>query len=265
MRRLRATRTLARLASTLVDDVAAFVFPETCLHCGASELDAGAAPVPSRLHDGRLRRPLVGGFSLPLRLLCPTCCSQLATVTPCGAGAHDLAAFAPSPALFRLVHALKYEGCTELVPWFGARLARVARRLPRAPHVLVPVPLHPERLAARGFNQSALLARDVGARLGLPVWESLLARHKPTQPLARLAHAERRIEVRDAFVRGPAGYDAGIGIVLVDDVVTTGSTRDAARAALGPRWGARSVFLGLCRARDAAPWDPPVAVPAQPS
>ena len=52
------------------------------------------------------------------------------------------------------------------------------------PLALVPIPLHPQRLAARGFNQSALLAHDVGARLGVPVWENFLERRRSTPPLA---------------------------------------------------------------------------------
>jgi ComF family protein len=259
MNRLR--RLPARAAGRAFDDVAAFLFPEVCRGCGAGDVDApfwrGTGRPRSRLQDGRLRRRILGPLSLPLRLLCASCCEALVPlrVPVASAPSLDVVAFEPSPVLFTLVHALKYDGIVELIPWFGARLARVARRLlPRGPLALVPVPLHAQRLAERGFNQSALLAHDVGARLGVPVWEALLVRREATPPLAQLAHVERRIRVENAFVRRSSKRSDAIRVVLVDDVITTGATRDAARAALGEPAARRAAFLGLCRAREASRW-----------
>lgn len=259
MNRLR--RLSARAAGRVVDDVAALLFPEICRQCGAADVDASSlgstGHASSRLQNGRLRRRILGPLSLPLRLLCASCCAKLEPQRAPSAPtlSRDVVAFQPSPALFTLVHALKYDGVVELVPWLGARVARVARRLlPRGPIALVPVPLHALRLKERGFNQSALIAHDVGARLGVPVWEALLVRTAPTPPLARLAHAERRARVENAFASRPSTRSQAIRVVLVDDVVTTGATREAARAALGPEASARAAFLGLCRAREASPW-----------
>ena len=254
-RRRRARRLAARWLGALVDDGAAFVFPESCLACGRGDLDRlpTLGRVPSRLQNGRLRHRIVGPWSVPLRLLCGSCCAALSASPPADCTAVDVAAFTPSPILFRLLHALKYEGLVELVPWFGARLARAAQRMIHKPNsVLVPIPLHPQRHAERGFNHSALLAHDVGARLGVPVWDGLLERRKPTRPLARMAHAERRAEVRNAFVRRAAVAD--LRVVLVDDVVTTGATRDAVRAVLEAPRPLESASLALCRARDAPTW-----------
>jgi len=89
--------------------------------------------------------------------------------------------------------------------------------------VLCPVPLHPDRLRARTFNQCELLCRELGGRLGLPV-ASLLVRTRATGSQVELAEQERRANVRGAFALAPGAAVAGRRIVLVDDLWTTGST-----------------------------------------
>lgn len=110
---------------------------------------------------------------------------------------------------------------------------------------LVPVPLHWRRLWRRGFNQSLLIARALGAQLGWPVAEHLLRRHRHTVPQQGLDRAARRRNVRGAFaLRGPA---PGV-VVLVDDVMTTGATAETAAETLRIG-GARRVYLcALARA-----------------
>jgi ComF family protein len=105
---------------------------------------------------------------------------------------------------------------------------------------IVPVPLHPARQRERGFNQAALLARELAGYLQCPVVEDVLMRSKPTTPQVGLDPAERRANVRGAF--GCAdGSLAGSCVLLVDDVYTTGSTLEAACTALF-RSGVRSVW-----------------------
>ncbi len=115
---------------------------------------------------------------------------------------------------------------------------RAARDGP-APDLLVPVPLHPRRLAERGYNQSLLLARGLAGLPGLGLDPAALARVRDTPPQARLAGAERRDNLRGAFA-ADRGRVAGRGVVLVDDVMTTGGTLEEASLAL-LRAGARSV------------------------
>ena len=96
---------------------------------------------------------------------------------------------------------------------------------------LVPVPLHPKRLAERGFNQAALLAGELGRRWRIPVFPTLLARIVPTQPQSELTEAERRQNVREAFALRRAAAVKGGHLLLIDDILTTGSTAaECARA-----------------------------------
>ncbi|KPV41392.1 hypothetical protein AN478_02095 [Thiohalorhabdus denitrificans] len=97
--------------------------------------------------------------------------------------------------------------------------------------LLVPVPLHRRRMADRGFNQALLLARLLGARHGLPVRAFALARTRPTGTQVGLADRQRTANVRDAF-RARRWPVADRRVALVDDVVTTGATADAAARAL---------------------------------
>lgn len=90
--------------------------------------------------------------------------------------------------------------------------------------VIVPVPLHPQRLRWRGFNQSHLLARRLGRHAAVPVDPFVLARVRPTPPQVGLNEADRRRNVAGAFAVTSATALANTRALLVDDVYTTGAT-----------------------------------------
>lgn len=115
--------------------------------------------------------------------------------------------------------------------------------------ILLPIPLHPLRLVERGYNQSALLARHTAKVHGLPVETRLIERSAATSVQARLSQRQRERNVASAFrVRSLRANDAA-PLVLVDDVVTTGSTLDACAEAL--RAAGLSPALALCVANKA--------------
>ncbi len=97
--------------------------------------------------------------------------------------------------------------------------------------IIVPVPLHPTRLRERGYNQAALLARELGSRLSIPVGEGSLIRTRATAPQVGLDAQQREANVSGAF-ECTTGELATKGVLLVDDVFTTGSTLGACCAAL---------------------------------
>lgn len=101
------------------------------------------------------------------------------------------------------------------------------------PDVLIPLPLHPDRLKQRGFNQSLELARHVGKALKIPVNNSLLLRTRATPRQSGLNRKAREKNIRGAFevnTRNASMQIKGKHLALIDDVITTGSTtREAAR------------------------------------
>jgi len=141
-----------------------------------------------------------------------------------------------------LVHRLKYNDRLELARALGPMMARAGAELLETADVIVPVPLHRWRLWRRRFNQAMALASAISARSGIPCDPFLLTRVKHTQRQVGLTKAQRRENLQGAFrVSGHAKARLrGKRVLLVDDVLTTGSTANAASRAL-LRGGAASV------------------------
>ncbi len=143
-----------------------------------------------------------------------------------------------------LVARLKYSDRLDLAPALGRMMARAGAELARDADVIVPVPLHRVRLWRRRYNQSMELARPVAAASDKPCDPSLLARVKRTRPQVGLSRAQRGENLQGAF-RVPDDAKprlAGRRVLLVDDVMTTGATANAAARAL-LRGGASAVDL----------------------
>lgn len=134
----------------------------------------------------------------------------------------------------QLLHRFKFRQERRLAVPLGHLLAEVWRRYPelRGATVLVPVPLAPERLAERGFNQAADLARVLGEVVGRPVAEDALLRAGGGLAQSRRSEARRRAAVRGAFRAFRPGLVAGQRVLLVDDVLTTGATAESCALAL---------------------------------
>jgi ComF family protein len=138
---------------------------------------------------------------------------------------------------------------------YGRKIA-IARTMARymAPLVggdsdrlLVPVPLHRTRLWGRGFNQSALVARELSRRLGIPADPLALARIRRTPPLKGMSPLQRRKTVAGAFRVRDKLKVAGKTIILVDDVLTTGSTAEACARSLTRAGAARVELVSWAR------------------
>jgi ComF family protein len=129
------------------------------------------------------------------------------------------------------IHRFKYSNLRPLAQPLGRLAAEYLSRNPLPVEALVPVPLHAGRLRERGYNQAALLARQIGDATCLPVVVDALARVKSTAPQVGLSAAQRRQNVEGAF-HCSRTIVAGKNVLLVDDVCTTGSTLEACAIAL---------------------------------
>jgi len=220
----------------------ALFFPERCVSCGQA-----GSPFCSEC-----QRKVE--FVLPP--LCPLCgnpssselfCQRCQQSAPAIDGVRSVAFF--EPPLRQAVHALKYRGLRSLAAPLAGLMAVYWRRDSLPAGVIVPVPLHRSRLRERGYNQAALLARALGAEIGLPVREDWLVRTRATLPQVELDASERKKNVADAFQCRNSDAVAGRRVLLIDDVCTTGATLESCSLALREA-GAQSVWaFTLARAR----------------
>jgi ComF family protein len=144
------------------------------------------------------------------------------------------------------IHLYKYGRVKTMRRPLGELLAAA---LPREEHFdgVVPVPLHWRRRWQRGFNQSELLARGIGKRCGIPVVRAL-RRTRYTSTQAGLSNTGRRVNVAAAFAVRRGQALTGKRLLLIDDVLTTGSTAAACARVLRRAGAARIVLLTVARA-----------------
>ncbi len=190
----------------------------------------------------RLKRPLCPGCALPgWDDLCPVC--QRRPLELSGIAVNLVFEGVARKA----VHQLKYRNLRALAPSMATVMAEALRTMSPPVDALVPIPLHRRQLRRRGYNHSAVLAREVGWRLDIPVSENALRRVTEGPSQVSLTSREGRwANVADAFA--PAASVEGKDIVLVDDVMTTGGTLHSAGAVLRQA-GAQTVWA-LVFARD---------------
>ncbi len=216
-------------------------FPRRCVGCGR----VGSFLCPDCLGKlPRLTAPFCPRCGRPQAsgIVCPNCWQRATEID----GIRSTFRF--DEVVRKSVHELKYRNLKAISPCLAELLADYLKENPLPGEALVSVPLHPRRLRERGYNQSGLLAGELGKRIGLPVIEDCLIRVKQAQPQVRAVDVEeRRRNVADAFVCRDEKV-SGKQIILIDDVCTSGATLESCAAALKDR-GATSVW-GLTLARE---------------
>lgn len=244
----RAERFL-RLLRAAPGAIANAVLPPTCLACGVPIAGEGGLCSACWNRLDLIERPFCEQLAIPFSY-------------DLGAGALSAEAIANPPVFERLravalydgvarelVHALKYRDHLELVRWMGSWMTRAGAELIADTDVIVPVPLHWQRLWWRRFNQSAALASEIGVRSGMPTALDVVRRVRSTRNQVGQSRSAREDNVRGAF-RVDAEHKiaiAGRRVLVVDDVCTTGATLGAVSRAL-KRAGAVAVD-GLVFAR----------------
>lgn len=229
-----------RLGFWLRCDPARLLWPSRCLACeadGEDGLDLCAACVAALPWNASA----CGRCAQPLPQPAEACGACLSTRTSALTEVHAACLYAPP--LDRLLLRFKFHGDLAAGRLLAQLMAQAFADRPR-PAALLPVPLHRSRLRQRGYDQALELARPLAHSLDLPLLDSLLTRRHDTAPQSRLDAAARKRNLKDAF-QVQASPLLPLHVTLIDDVMTTGATLQAAALALR-RAGVARVDAWVC-------------------
>jgi len=230
-------------AKTVLD----LLFPPLCTGCRAPVADAGfCAACWSTLRFLDDPGCTCCGLPFPVALEGENLCAACLARPPAFDQARAILAYDEHSR--GAILALKHADRLDLVPGFGQWLERAGRELIAGSDLIVPVPLHRFRLWRRRYNQAAELARALSRRTGLALDTAALVRSRPTPSQGAMPSAKaRRRNVMGAFQVPERQRVAGKHVLLVDDVVTTGATAEAAARALRRAGAAGVQILALAR------------------
>ena len=229
------------LTGHLQEKVVDFFFPRRCIGCGKV---GDFLCVDCRQKLPRILKPICKKCGKPESsgTLCSACWGQKTEID----GIRSVFRF--EGIIRQAIHDLKYRNLKSISGCLAMLIADYLQDNPVHGGVLVPVPLHSQRLRERGYNQSGLLVRELGKLIVLPVIDDSLCRLKDSLPQARTTTIdERRKNVKEAFAcQGEELKEKNV--ILIDDVCTSGATLEACAVALKAD-GAISVW-GLTLARE---------------
>lgn len=141
--------------------------------------------------------------------------------------AQSLYRFEGEGGVREILHRIKYDDDEKLALGLGKQLGRqILQSNAALPDCLVPVPLHPNKLKKRGFNQSERLARGIASAIDIPVEDNLLIRKGDQSSQTKLGRMHRWENISEAFDLKNS-LRPGVHIGIVDDMITTGSTLEA--------------------------------------
>jgi ComF family protein len=247
--------TLRNMANGALRTALDLVYPPTCLACRAAVGATGTLCSACWNKTRFIERPYCERLGTPFAQdLGPGLLSPEAMADPPVWGrARAVVIYDDGPGR-ALIQRLKYYDRLDVARPLGRWMARAGAELLADADLLIPVPLHRWRLASRRFNQAMALAKVISGETGVPADPLALTRVKPTPPQVGLSKARRAENMQGAF-RVPDESRprvAGRAIVLVDDVLTSGATSNAAARALLRAGAAKVDVVVFARVANAA-------------
>jgi len=206
----------------MINQILSLLFPESCPLCKKPSTDHHIAPICpdcwQMIHP--YRGPLCQRCGKPLVSPVSSICGGCLKDEPPFKLARSFGLY--EGVLKKAINLLKYQGIKRL----SKPLSELILQTIEIPAVdaVVPVPLHERRLKEREFNQSALIARHIAKRLGIPLLPDCLIKTRDTMPQVGLSMKERAKNIKKAFEIKDRDLLNGKDIMLVDDVFTTGAT-----------------------------------------
>ena len=243
---------LVSFLSAAARGLADTIVPPRCLNCRAPLGSHDALCARCWRQVRFIRAPLCDrlGIPLPFDTGGPIVSAAALANPPDWDRARAVAHF--GPVTRELIHGFKYGDRHDARRLFGRWLASAGAELLADADCMVPVPLHRWRLVSRKFNQAQLLAAEVAQITRVPVDAFMIERVKATTPQVGLSEAERRQNLSGALrvAEKARGRIEGAKLVLVDDVITTGSTAAACARVLRRAGAARVDVLALALVTD---------------
>ena len=227
------------MLTTLFEPFLTLLYPPRCLVCKALGTSGLCAACAGKITSVATPFCFVCGHTLS-DSRCTNCAAQTPAFRRCRSlGVYD-------GVLRHAIHQFKYRDRPQLAGPLGHLLADYARvQASDLNHLrfdtLLPVPMHPVRQRIRGYNQSERLARILGAELSLPLLPNVLVRVRPTRPQVGLSGEARRTNLRGAFNVKQPDLVCGKTLLLIDDVVTSGSSLHECAVVLDAA-GAQAVY-----------------------
>lgn len=223
---------MGRIASTLLNlthDLASLFYPTTCCACGTAlvrgekTLCTGCTMKMPKTNFHKVRKNLVEKSfwgRVPIEL------------------ATSYFFFVKNSDFQHMLHKLKYKGRSDIGVFLGKRFGNDLMSQPEFTHfdAIIPVPLHPDKLKKRGYNQSEMVAQGLSQSMKVPVNTVSLIRKTFTETQTRKSRIERWENVKEVFEATPAINLNDKHVLIVDDVLTTGATIEGCANALLSRF-----------------------------
>ena len=212
-------------AGKYIADFVELFFPRICLVCGNSLLQQEELVCLQCLHELPRTNFHLEGRNPVAEIFYGRVSLEAAT---------SFFVFSKGSRYQKLIHALKYKGLKEVGILLGTHFAIDLEKSPLFTSVdlICPVPLHPKKEKKRGYNQSEFIARGIADRMGKPLSTGNLVRVVYTDSQTRKGRYERWENVEGIFALTHPEEFEGKHILLVDDVLTTGSTLEACASAI---------------------------------